>query len=659
MSSKKEENNSQGDELRCGQCVKPYRDPRLLNCLHSFCMECLQEHVTKNKWKKTLLCPLCQKEMLIPKDGLSAIAKDFYIKARQDLGKLTTTSECDICPDKELAHSRCLNCDVNLCKICKEKHCNPESDQVHHFLEFVEQPVCTQNKPTPSTKLTQMSFCNKHSDQEVNVFCTKCKINICVKCKDDKHKTHAVQETAEMAKSIRGSLTHFLGAIKEYLPEFEDFVKQVRKGQKELDKDLENTIKDIQARSKFLQREIEKIGQQIINEVKEKHKVESDDLNKEAKNIINTYKSIATVAASAERILKIGSDINVIESSKQIQKRFMQVEDELPSLSRDTVATVGFVPGGLKFDSLTKLFGQITKGEIALPTLPVPWGIRVAKEFEMCSIAAFKVKSTADTVQAIAPISDKEAWICCGWGSKDVYLYSITGERKKKVTLDIQVDHMCVTPSGEILVSSYEDKYIRKINKEHVVCDFAMPHLYPGGMVMTKRKELFVCAVDSYTTRRAAHSYRCLMKMSEYGMNIDEIDEDGDTVLFGAPYRISEAPNRELCVTDREEGKLRVIRIDQEGCRKFVYTGPTEVKTKQPFNPLGLCCDRANNLLVSDWGNHCVHMVNGEGEFLGFILSQKDGLFKPNAMALDKTGNLWIGDGNATVRVYKYGKRDY
>lgn len=658
MTSKREENHL-GDELRCGQCLKPYRDPRLLNCLHSFCLDCVQEHVNKNKWKRSMLCPLCQKEMLIPKEGLGTIARDFYIKARQEVGKLTTTSECDMCQENEFAKSRCLNCDVNLCKTCKGKHCSPESDQVHHFLEFADLPPEAPDKHQSSTKLTQMSYCKKHSDQEINFYCTKCKANICPKCKDEKHGKHAVQATADIAKIIRGGLTHFLGAIKEYLPEFEEYVKEVRNGQKELDKDLENTIKDIQARSRFLQREIEKIGQQIINEVKEKHKAESEDLNKESKHIINSYTSIASVAASAERILKMGSDINVIDSSKRIQKRFIQVEDELPSLSKEKVETVGFVPGGLRADSLTKMFGQITKGEINLPILPVPWGIRIAKEFEMSSIVAFKIKSDSDTVQAIAPISDKEAWICCGWGSKDVYLYSITGERKKKVTLDIQVDHMCVTPDGEVLISSYEDKYIRKINKDHVVCEFAMPHLFPGGMVMTKRKELFVCAVDSYTTRRSTHSYRCLMKMSEYGMNIDEIDEDGDTILFGAPYRIAEAPNKDLCVTDREEGKLRVIRIDQEGCIKFVYHGPKGVATKVPFNPLGVCCDKSNNMLIADWGNHFVHMVNNNGEFLGFILSQKDGLFKPNAMALDKAGQLWIGDGNATVRVYKYGKREY
>ena len=660
MSDKKADGQSSSDseELRCGQCLKSYKDPRLLTCLHSFCFTCIQDHVTKHKWKRSMLCPLCNKEMNIPKDGLSALTKDVYIKARQDTGKLKHDSECEICSEKVSAMCRCLDCEINLCKPCKAKHAPPGSDQVHNFLELVSQNHGKNNKPAVP-KLAQNGFCNKHPEKELDIYCNKCKCAICESCKEQKHSAHPIEGVHNVAKVTRASLTHFLGAVREYLPDFETYVREVRKCQKEHDKDLQNAIKDVQSRCKFLQNEIEKISKHVIGELHERHKASSENFNKEAKTVINAYKSIATLATSADRILKIGTDLNILESAKKIQKRFMLVEDELPTMSIDKIETVGFVPGGLKADSLPKMFGQCTKGEIALPEIPVPWGIRAAKDYEMCSLASFKVQSAPDTIQAIAPVSDKEAWVTCRWGNKDIYLYTILGERKKKVTLDIQVDHMCMIPSGDLLVSSYEDKYIRKVNKEHVVGDFAMPHLYPGGMSITKRKEIYVCAVDSYTTRRSDHSDRCLMKLSEHGMTIDQIDEDGDFVLFGAPYRVTEAPNRDLVVTDREEGKLRVVRVDQEGCRKYIYTGPKEVKLKQPFNPLGLCCDRAGNMLVTDWGNHCVHLVDNEGEFKGFILSQRDGLFKPNAMAMDKSGNMWIGDGNATVRVYKYGKREY
>jgi len=655
------DNGTSGEELRCGQCMKGFRDPRLLTCLHSFCLPCLQEHVAKNKWQRSLLCPLCQKEMLMPKEGVAGISKDVYIKAQVESSKLKSGTPCDSCADgsRSPARARCIDCDLNLCDTCQSTHVSPESNMVHNFIEQEEAKPDGRQKTHSAIRLSQSQTCNKHPGNDLVVYCTKCKITICYACKEEKHNSHPVQEASGVSKNMRSSLSHFLGAIKEFLPDFETYVKMIRQGQKEAEGDLNNAIQDVKSRSKFLQNEIEKISDNLIYELKQKHKASVENLNKEAKNVINSYKSIATLTASADRMLKLGSDLNVIDSSKNIQKRFMQIEDELPKMDIDKIETVGFVPGGLKFDSLPKLFGQITKGEISLPTLPVPWGIRVAKDFEVCSVAAFKIHSSPETVHAIAPISETEAWVASGWGTKDAYLYHISGERRKKVTLDIQIDHMCVTPGGELLVSSYEDKYIRKINKEHVVCDFAMPHLYPGGMMMTKRKELFVCAVDSYTTRRAEHSRRCVMKMSEYGMAIDEIDEDGSEPLFGAPYRVVETPNRNLIVTDREEGKLRVTCIDHEGCRKFVYTGPKHVQMKQPFNPLGLCCDRAGNTLVTDWANHCVHLINSDGEFKGFILSQKDGLFKPNAMVLDKGGQLWIGDGNSTVRVYKYGKRDY
>ena len=658
MTSKKTEMNGQTEELTCGLCSKGYRDPRHLACLHSFCFECLQQLVNKNNWKKTLSCPLCQKEMAIPKLGLKEIEKDFYIRAKQEVENLTLASTCDNCSSGMQAHCRCLECLVNLCKSCLKTHSESDAETGHHFLEFVEPASDFQQKFHPPAKITYPAFCRVHVTEQMDIYCSKCDMVLCKICKEAKHRTHTVQDAKDVSKIMKDCLSPLLGSIKEYLPEFQEYAKKIKLSQRELDSDLDNAIKDIKSRSKFLQGEIEKISKRLIAEVNERHKTEFNKLDAEVDKVLKSYQSMATLASSAERILKIGSDIKVIESSKRIQKRFLQVEDELPSVSCKKVDTVGFVPGGLMAQNLQTMFGQCSKGEIELPTLPIPWGLRAAKEIEMRSLSSFKIKEIPDTIQAIAPISGDEAWVCCGWGSKEVHLYTAQGEKKKTIAMDMQVDHICAIPSGEVLVSSYEEKYIKKIDKDFNVCDFAIPHLYPGGMTMNKRKELFVCAVDSYTTRRAAHSHRVILVMSEFGMNLDEIDEYDDKHLFGAPYRVAETVTRELCVTDREEGKLRVTVVGKDSAMKYTYHGPNEVKMKQPFNPLGLCGDRYGNLLISDWGNHCVHLLNSDGEFQGFMLSKKDGLYKPNAMALDKEGHLWVGDGNATVRVYKYSKRN-
>ncbi|KAK3577231.1 hypothetical protein CHS0354_030509 [Potamilus streckersoni] len=660
MASKKNDaHNNSGSELSCGICSKSFEDPRILNCFHVFCFECLNGYVNKNSWKKSLLCPLCQKETGIPKDGIKYIQEDFFVRAKLASGKLKLTSECEKCSNYNFAKCRCLECDVNMCEGCKLKHTESENERLHHFLEFLNMPPDPKAVPgsRPSMQLSYLSFCTKHNGQRVSMYCKTCNIGICDICKGSSHKEHPVEDATEVSKIMRDLLAPFVGTVKEYLPEFEDYYKKIKQRKGELDSDLCNAIKDIESRSRFLQKEIEKISKALITEVKERHKNEVEKIDVHLKKVAKSYQSMSSITVSAERIISYASNDTILETSVKIQKRFLQLEDELPTADQEKIETVGFVPGGLKALGLSAMFGQCTKGDLNLPKVPIPWGLRVARQFEIRSISGFKCKEVPETIQAIAPISEKEAWVCCGWGAKEVHLFSREGQKIKTVGLDIQVDHMCVTPDGEVLVSSYEDKYIKKIDKNHNVVDFSNPHLYPGGMTMNRRKELYVCAVDSYTTRRTEHSHRVLMKMTQYGFPVDEIDDDGQKPIFGAPYRVAENVNRDLVVTDREDNKLRVMLVDMEGRLKDTYIGPKDIKLKQPFNPLGVCCDKHGNILISDWGNHCVHLLDMDSQFVGFILSRKDGLFKPNAIALDTGGNLWVGDGNATVRVFNYAKR--
>jgi sugar lactone lactonase YvrE len=53
---------------------------------------------------------------------------------------------------------------------------------------------------------------------------------------------------------------------------------------------------------------------------------------------------------------------------------------------------------------------------------------------------------------------------------------------------------------------------------------------------------------------------------------------------------------------------------------------------------------------------YLVHLLDLSGQFIGFLLSEKDGIRGPNAMALDKEGNLWVGDTKSTVWIFKYSR---
>ena len=53
--------------LKCSICLEFYFDPRVLPCLHTFCLHCLEPLVKDG----TISCPQCRVKHKIPKGGVS------------------------------------------------------------------------------------------------------------------------------------------------------------------------------------------------------------------------------------------------------------------------------------------------------------------------------------------------------------------------------------------------------------------------------------------------------------------------------------------------------------------------------------------------------------------------------------------------------------
>ena len=55
--------------MTCGVCSKPYNDPRILSCLHSFCLQCLHHEIEKSGSQQMFQCPICEQNTSIPVGG--------------------------------------------------------------------------------------------------------------------------------------------------------------------------------------------------------------------------------------------------------------------------------------------------------------------------------------------------------------------------------------------------------------------------------------------------------------------------------------------------------------------------------------------------------------------------------------------------------------
>lgn len=84
------------------------------------------------------------------------------------------------------------------------------------------------------------------------------------------------------------------------------------------------------------------------------------------------------------------------------------------------------------------------------------------------------------------------------------------------------------------------------------------------------------------------------------------------------------------------------------GKLKFNYRGTGS--EKDDFDPRAICCDAVGHILLSDFGNKCVHLIDHDGTLLTYLIRTNE---ETCSMSL-YLNQLWIGGKNGTISVYHY-----
>ncbi|XP_038052447.1 uncharacterized protein LOC119725158 [Patiria miniata] len=154
-------------DVMCLKCEHQLKDPKMLDCLHSFCLNCLGG-------RDKITCPVCWRETLVPVGGLRNLSSSFFlislvdeIQKREQLNlgmALTTSLTCK---------SRVLQTDLT-------KNVAPK--------------------------------CRKHSDHVICFHCVTCDTYICSKCAATEHRSaeHNFIEITDSMKSFRKNVTDIL-----------------------------------------------------------------------------------------------------------------------------------------------------------------------------------------------------------------------------------------------------------------------------------------------------------------------------------------------------------------------------------------------------------------------------------------------------------------
>ena len=113
---------------------------------------------------------------------------------------------------------------------------------------------------------------------------------------------------------------------------------------------------------------------------------------------------------------------------------------------------------------------------------------------------------------------------------------------------------------------------------------------------------------------------------------------------------ITENSKGDICVSDRNAETVTVV--DRTGRVRFRYDGTT-AGIKKSFGPTGIVTDSLSQIIVSDYNNDCLHILDQNGKFLKCV--DNCGLHKPWGLSVDSEGRLWVAlAGENAIKVIKY-----
>ncbi|XP_050391013.1 tripartite motif-containing protein 2 [Patella vulgata] len=96
----------------CSICLSKFTKPRIIDCHHTFCEDCLQDHMDNFTRNNRFNCPLCRKSCNVPPAGAKGFQSNFYVEDE------AIDEFCGV-HDQQILDSFCSYCQLVVCNQCK------------------------------------------------------------------------------------------------------------------------------------------------------------------------------------------------------------------------------------------------------------------------------------------------------------------------------------------------------------------------------------------------------------------------------------------------------------------------------------------------------------------------------------------------------------
>ena len=641
-------------QLNCAICLDAFKDPKMLNCFHIFCKDCLQRLVvTDRQGQLSLRCPTCRRSTLLrPATSVSGLQVAFHIhhlfEIREALEKMKEPQkvQCEKCKKvSRPATSFCRNCGQFICAMCSEIHANWD-ECLSHEVVSMDQLKGDISKHVPPKKVTH--FCLKHKDQELRLYCETCGELICHDCTIRLHQGHQYDLISDTFEGHKAEITASLKPVDNQMGIVSDKLKQLDERCTDITKQRalvkDNIDKEIRAFIEMLKRRQAELVRQVDQLVEPK----LENLAKQRVEIETTQAQLGSCLSFVNESLRTGSRGEIVKMKKSLVKQIKEMTTEFNAdpLTPCEEANIGFVisPSFAKTCSeVGGVYRQIVAPENCYATGS---GVEVARVDEKAT--AFVYTFDDHGKPYIRKIHKMTCELVSERGTK-----IIKGSLRDVKDNQYKISYQPEIRGGHHLHIKFDDKHIKgspfAVSVRMPIERLGTPIMTitglkgPWGVVVNKKGDIVI----------AESSANCISVYSSVGEKLRSFGSHGSGQgQFREPRGVAVDDDDNILVADTQNNRIQkfssggkfLIALGGEGKEPLQFDYPTNISI-HPVNKWVYVTESRNDrvqILNPDLTSHSMFGTAGSG--IGeFSL--------PRGIAFDSMQNVYVCEDRVNTRI--------
>ncbi|XP_062587571.1 E3 ubiquitin-protein ligase TRIM45-like [Saccostrea cucullata] len=234
-------------------------------------------------------------------------------------------SKCELCRTPATVEWKCLNCSDFMCANCYKIHKHGKLTKMHTVISKT-------NRGSESNLLHNIR-CDKHLDENVDIFCAKCDKPICKICLIAEHNSHSLTQMETKAEEESAKIRKLLSEVSATkIKHFQEQITNQEAAIETFSQKDKIATRDIETKTEKMIGIIREIGNKLIKENVNRLESMKNHKSSLAKELAQIRKTVEEAEISLQR----GNALEIIQKSHYFERKLDQkVPDVLHPVYHD------------------------------------------------------------------------------------------------------------------------------------------------------------------------------------------------------------------------------------------------------------------------------------------------------------------------------------